>query len=466
VGAAAIFQSGCPKPIPPQPLQHPCSAQKEGPNLVQTVAARTTIGASAFTLDVNVATNVTPSPSGGTTESQLVVRRNSALAFQADSTTTPQGALRVRVLLADGFEGMKEIVLTSADRVTLNGTIDGRALAPLSIHAKPESMRFSDGSPIPSVTMDADLKQALPLLVQSAKDSLHCASTATPPPTPPGGGAGSDPPGHHSDTLGSAGCIACIEACHQVEAGCIVAAAIGAISCTAGYGACLAAGIGMCAGGAFLCAQDICHVPFLGGGGGGPCCVTACNQGSCCNPGETCVGPNGLCCSPGFKACPPQNCCGSNDTCMVDGTCCPAGQVTCNGNSRCCDVGQTCTNDVCCAPGRNVCNGVCCPHNNDICNPNTQKCCPSGSVCFNSCCDGFDEVCVNSNASKCCARAHACGTSCCATGESCVDANKGTCSACPNCTGLNPKQECCFGQCCTFPMVCDSDKRSCVLAPQ
>ncbi len=468
LGVAAIFQSGCPKKNAPTLPKQPCSSQKQGPNLVQTVAAKATVGTSMFTLDVKVATNISQATTGGgTMDSHMVVRRNMALAFQADTRTTPQGALQSRVLLADGFHGMKEISLTSADRVTLQGTIDGRAIAPQPINAKPESMKFSDGSPIPAVTIDADLKQALPLLVQSAQQSLDCAPVSAATPPPPGGGGGGDPPGHHSDTIASAGCIGCLEACHVAEGGCITAGAVAALACFAAYGACLAASILSCAGGAFVCAQDICHVPYLGGGGGGPCCSVLCDPNSCCNPGETCVtaaqGPV-LCCSPGLTACPPGNCCGQGETCMGNGSCCLAGQVTCNNNSVCCDVGQVCKDGVCCTSGHNVCNGVCCPHNNDICNPNTQTCCPSGSVCGNNCCSGFDEVCVNSSTGTCCAKAHKCGAFCCGAGESCVDPIHGTCSACSNCTG--PGQECCFSQCCTFPMVCDPDLKTCVAAPQ
>ena len=368
----------------------------------------------------------------------MTMRRNSALALAVDTELNAKGELKIRVQVGAGFHGPREVLLTSTDRETLRGEIDGKAIAPFSIHAKPGSMKLADGTAVPGGAIDADIRQAIPALMRSLQD--RCPAAKAPPmPLPPSSSGGADPPGHYTDTLGSSGCVGCQAGTGAGEIICLAVAATASISCLFAYPICLAVAAAACVAAYFITLCTGCHVAeFPGCGGGGPCCPTDCTKDFCCGVGETCFGPNGLCCAPGFKGCGDRNCCASTDQCLGNGTCCPA--------------------------DHSACNGVCCPNTDQICNPNTQACCKQGAVCGNSCCDGPDQVCVSSSSSTCCASAHACGALCCAKSESCTDPNHGTCSACSDCTG--PGKECCFGQCCAGAQIfCDTTSRSCKCKP-
>lgn len=432
--ALVLVHAGCPttpRQVPPKPAQS-CALQDRGSDLVQSVSSRTVVGEGAFTLTLD--STIGKLDQGGIAASlgHMVIRRNEALALQVDTQVSPAG-LQIRVLTGEGFHGPREILFSSSDRETLRGSIDGRATAPLPIHGKPETLKLADGRPIPNGTVDADLKQAIPVLMGSIKALCVPAAPAGKPKSPPGTGGG-DPPGHFSDPVASGACIACMSAAGVGEVACFAATAIAAETCVYFYAICLGVGLATCLTAYLITLGTGCHAPPYSNSGGGPCCPTACVGSTCCDVGENCVGPVGLCCSPGLKPCGDSNCCGATETCMGDGNCC--------------------------ASGHNVCNGVCCPGTDQICNPNTQACCKQGAVCGNSCCDGMDEVCVNSSSSTCCGKAHACGMACCASNESCTDPNQNKCSPCANCKG-----ECCFGTCCATGQFCNAGSKSCKCQP-
>lgn len=445
--SAVVVQLGCRKAPPKQPPPPTCVGHREGSDLVVNASARTKVGQTWFTVDVSSSVNQMEQVNNGATTARMVVRRNNTAALQLEAQATRQG-VSVHVVLGTGFHGMHDVSFTSNDRETAQGTIDGRAIAPFSIHAKADSIKFADGSPLPTGTIDADLKQALPPLMKSIR--AQCPSAALPfaPPFAPTTGGG-DPPSHYSYPNQSSACQGCLAGSGAALVTCIAVAAAASVECLVFYAVCFAAAVLTCATAYYIALVTGCHVAALGGAaGGGPCCPVGCGvDNRCCDVGETCVGSKGQCCSPGLKGCGDSYCCGATDQCLSSAPNIPPFPP-----------------NLCCPAGRNVCNGVCCPRDNDICNPQTQVCCPAGDVCGNNCCDGADQICVNSSSSTCCARAHACGTSCCATSESCADANHGTCSACADCTG--PGKECCFGQCCVGAQYyCDADSRSCKCRP-
>lgn len=405
----ALFGLGCPPPVTPvQPRPAACETGKLGPNLVGRASAQAVVNGHEFTLEMATELNAVKRGASGGSLSHVVIRRAGAIALEVDTHLSPKGELEVRVHSADGFDGPKEVVLTSADRQTFQGTVDGKAIAPFSAKDKPEAMKFADGSPMPAGRVDDDIKQAVPLLANAVRDRCPAAKQpATPAARPSGPSA--DPPGHYSDPLLSSGCIACQAGAGAGEIACVAGAAIAAASCTIAYGICLAVGIAICETAYFVTLCTGCHIAeFPDCGGGGPCCPTDCKGDFCCDVGETCVGSDGLCCSPGFKGCGSGNCCAPTDTCMGDGTCCP-----------------------------------------------------SAAACGGKCCPGDQPLCLNTGTSACCTRAHACDGTCCNLNESCVNH---ACSACANCNG--PNQECCFGQCCSGPQIfCDADSKSCKCKP-
>ena len=422
--------------LPPQTsasISPLCAPSKPGSTSSAVASAEVRGAKFTTTYSFSLATN-------GTAATSLKVWRNSELSLRADFQMDKRGTLQILVTAGRGFHGVRQVHLQSENRVTLQGTIDGRSIVPFRIGDNPESMRLADKTAVmPSKSVDADVQEALPVLMQGLQK--QCSSTEPP--------AEAQIPryrreaGQFEGNANFPGCLACLQSVNVALAGCLAGAASAATACLWAWPVCFAALAAGCAVAYYLAKQNICHDPDSGGaGGGGSCCPVSCGGLLCCEAGETCTSI-GACCKPGLKACGENGCCSPTDTCIPGtGSCCPAGQ--------------------------NVCNGVCCPNANDVCNPQTQACCPSGSVCGNACCTALDpsgqqQVCTNSSSSTCCDLAHACGATCCSTSQFCSDSSAGTCQSCANCSG--PGTECCFGQCCAAPLVCDATSHSCICIP-
>ncbi len=376
---------------------------------MRDVAVQADVSGKHFTLEASALLGVGPQGGSHGSEARMTVTRDAAVVVQVESHLSTDGKIQVHLQVGAGFSGPKDYAFTVADQKTLQGTIDGKPIAPLPLGAKIESPRYADGTPIPATQLDNDIKEALPLLARMAQE--ECPKVAPPQ---GGGGApapapvqGGDPPGHFSNPLGSGNCVACIAAVNGVLGGCVVATFVAASSCTVYYALCVAAGIATCFASEYLGLCTVCHdAEFSGCGGGGPCCLVDCVGDHCCDVGETCVGTAGLCCSPGFKGCGEGNCCSPTETCMGNGTCCPSTAA---------------------------CGGACC---------------------------AADQDCINSATSTCCSKAHSCDGVCCAQNEICTNH---VCAPCPNC---GPTQECCAGQCCIGPqMFCDVDTKTCRCRP-
>lgn len=406
-----------------------CVLVDRGTELVQSRSARVVLGTSAFTVDVVSTIPSTKHRGLGAASTQMVIKKNGATVLEVSSQAALATA-QVTVLAGQGFQGPRRIHFTNTDRHTLNGDIDGRKIAPLATHATLASLRLSDGSAIPTGTMDDDIKLALPALISAL-------ATECPPSAPHANAslkdglvtADSDP--HYSDPISSPACITCLASTNAGFLACATAAIIASAGCAFFYPVCLAAAELICTTAYIVTLATGCHAPPFSNSGGGPCCPLACTNNQCCDVDETCAGNSGLCCASGQTACGNGACCGPSEKCMPDGTCC----------------------------GNTVCNGVCCAGSHQICNPNTQQCCAAGAACGNSCC-GPGLSCISIDSSTCCPSAHACGTICCASNESCVDPTKGQCAACANCAG-----ECCFGKCCGGHNACNPDSHLCMCVP-
>jgi hypothetical protein len=446
LACVALLAAGCRhKPAAPAGS---CSSSQRGANRIVEVSARASVGKNEFTVDESAMLRTVVAPRSAIGEQHFVVRRNGSVAIEADTVLLPKGAIEVHVRLGVGFDGPKDARFISKDRETVEGTLDGNAITPFKLAARPSALTFADGRPVPMGKIDEDVRKALPLLARSVEQ--ECPKKPLPPmplpelPSKPG-----DPPGHYTNPHGSSACDGCEATATAALAACAVVAAAVSIECLVFYAVCLAAALLTCATAWYITVISACDDVTLGGSpGNGPCCPVGCGGNNCCGNGETCVGTNGLCCAPTLKPCGTGFCCPQDDTCLMGGI------PTVDNPSGA----------SCCPSGNQVCSGACCPNADQICNPNTQTCCKRGAICGNSCCDGTGQVCVNASASLCCAQTHACGQGCCANNESCTDPNHVTCSPCANCAG--PGKECCFGQCCSGAQIfCDVASRSCKCKP-
>jgi len=456
LGAVGCCRFSHPKlPPPPPPI---CTSTQQNGNQI-TSSAITTTKNSQFT--ANLARSL---GGAGVFESHLVVQRSDRCkstqapqtSIQVDTQASTNGAVQIMLHFGNGFTGPKEIVLTSADRATVQGTIDGRTVAPFPIKADPKSIKFADGTAIPAMVVDNETKQALPVLLKQMQG--QCAKTigaSTPAALVPGcgGGPSGDPPGHLFDAQTSPSCLLCMAGCESWDLTCWGQAFESASLCGAFYWVCLAGELIGCSVSDVECYANksltipginvtvgACHLlgPSQLTGApvsslGPPCCPVVCGPGTgtlgvgtptwCCGPGESCAGLPPLCCSAGLTACGP-NCCTSGETCIGGTTCCPTASVC---GSSCCSAAQTCTNGTCCATG-NVCGTNCC-NTGDTCL--NGSCCPSGhAVCGGVCCPDASSICdPATNSCSCPGGASSCGGTCCASGQLC-------------CMGSNGAQQC------------------------
>jgi len=428
-------------PVKEPPPPAICDSSEQNGVSIQTSSATASVGASQYTADFKRSLALSSSGltgTGGGGETHLLLQRttpasgstpaSTATSLQMDTQLSPTGAIQVSVTFGDGFQGIKEILFTSADRVTIQGTIDGRAVAPFPIKGDAKSMKFADGSAIPPTTVDPNVSQALPVLLQAIQtqcDKTNPPSTPAPPAAlAPGGGASpsSDPPAH--PFVPSTFCDLCVGSTTAIYDSCTYGAAAASAVCGLAAPICFTLGEAACTGAWAIALGTLCHVPgfaqTFGQNPGPPCCPIFCGGSACCNAGEVCAA-QGLCCSAGQTACG-VNCCVAGQACLANSTCCATGSVC---GQSCCGTNEICVlpGGVCCPTGRAVCGGACCPDSIDICDPNTGLCAPScaagTTVCGGSCCTS-GQTCVNGS---CCATASVCtgtnGSSCCGAGQLC-----------------------------------------------
>ena len=441
-----------------------CDSKQQNGLSLQTGSASTIVGTSLFTATLERSLVVSSGGTGGGSESHLLVQRSvlnggsvsspATMTLQVDTQTSSKGVVQLSLNFGSGFHGVQQITFISSDRVTIQGTIDGRAITPYSIKSDPKGIRFADGSALSAMSVDDDVKQALPKLLLGIQGKCvqtpgaASADLKLHPDNPMGGG---DPPAHPPN-FNMGPCIFCIVKGVAGEVLCDAQAVVSAGICGPLYPVCLGAEWALCLVSYLDWLGNTCHVHGTPGGSSGPpCCPLDCGNG-CCDTGENCAGPGPnplsptLCCSAGTTSCG-VNCCVAGQTCVGGNTCCPSGSAcglfccsagqTCLTNGTCCATGSACggksccgpnqtcemPNGVCCNNGVAFCNGACCPDPRDICDPNTGACTP-----------------------QCAAGTTTCGTTCCSTGQTCM--NGSCCPTASVCTGTNGSSCCGAGQLC------------------
>jgi hypothetical protein len=403
-------------------------------------------------------------PTTGTTA--ITLGQNPLLEIDYSSGN---GSLRTQVSYGAAFQGIKLAVFTG-DGNLIQGTIDGRTVAPFPPGTDMSQVKFTDGNPPPRVTVDPAIQQAInDILAKGQSATSNCLKTQTARPKP---------------NFDSPACDDCTQRCGDKYWTCFGFVTGGCIAALWFEAPCEAIGLAKCQTDYDACIRD-CDAP------GEVCCPVQCN-GGCCDEGTTCC-PNALhglaCCGSGAKCasentengiCCPQNsgpncanhCCASGEICVDPprGICCPAGSRLCG--DTCCPMDAPCfDNRVCCHKGDEFCHGGCCPPGNCIndfcCAPPDNRlcggvCCGSLFPCCNNVCCGPNDLCMDNRA--CCSRDQICGHICCPAGQRCQNAATQTCAACPAgtapCASHLPNGvpvttccptggDCCGGQCCT-----------------
>jgi hypothetical protein len=381
----------------------------------------------------------------------IVISRGQSLIAKIDSTARA-GIATATVTSGVVFKGAKECTVTTHDRKSFKGTIDGRAFTTSELPRSMSAVRFADGKPPSQITADQNLVSALrDLEKKAAASSASCRTLVSPRPARPKkayrergqGGSLGDGWYEPGETYDAPACSQCSDNCTST---CIHDCGLDTWEVIFTWAASIACG-NLC----WIGCWGTCQFP------GGGCCPVPCGGlGVCCGRGDNCfhgdlccpgkyVVCNNICCGPGvsncasdgFCGCPVlgqipcgDNCCDATSTCC-GGTCCPTGSTQCCGN-QCCPTNAQCLNNAtCCAPPSHVCGSICCP--------------PFNVCCGTTCC-GLNQQCINGVCTN-----PAPGISCSGGVVACSSRNwtgPNTPMCCP------PATNCCAGKCCQAGEIC------------
>jgi hypothetical protein len=360
------------------------------------------------------------------------------------------GSMTMEISTGSLVTGLRSALLTfSGGRVS--GTVNSIAIAPATATTTLDfpSLRYADGSAVPSPTFDNALGSAIPQLQIKARTELRTCSSAAYGQLRPQ----AIPGANWQNTLLSAqtpscqglvdGCINAWIACEGFSLG------LGTPACVAAYAGCVSAGFvpgsaccgtmcapfSCCDSDQQCCGSDVCCGPtsdsVCGSAEYGECCQASAPKGCGDETEIVCFAANSTCCpisSDYSLACPPGN------VCLEGGSCCPSNSY-CGG--ICCPTGQTCRQGssgafVCC--DRAPCGGMCCdlpfscvngqcgnPCGNTVCGGLTEFCCGGTTCCATLCANG-----------RCCPAQSVCGSICCASGQICSNGRCVTSSGCPD----------------------------------
>jgi hypothetical protein len=358
--------------------------------------------------------------------------------------TSVSGNSTITLTYGPLFTGRKTATFNVANGL-VSGTVDGRAIHPKITTEARGNLTFTDGEPMPDVSVSVDLTSSLAALHAQLNTAANTSCASPPPglkpiaidplPFPTLVARGLDynqDPGHWSNPSTDFDCFACLNwAANQLateDAGCVAVCASLFLSFECGN----------CFSGAKGDFDDAVN----GCWNGGACCPILCPTGGafCCNNGEACLQNTGRCCSlPGQQPCGGDVCCNTADQTCMNGACCPIQQSSCG--PQCC-TGGTCLNGECCIGA--VCGSACCGIAGTCVDASKSICCGQGQVLKDGICCGenqvvTDGVCCNVGETVC--RGQCCpGTCTLKHGHAiCTPTNSG-CEASgggPTCTGAD-----------------------------
>jgi hypothetical protein len=443
-------------------------------------------------------------------QATVSVQRGDEQLLELVATSRQHTPSNVRVLLGARFNGIREVSLTNQNG-RLEGSIDGRAIVPVSLSGRGPTFSAEDFqfAPVDSTTgrrrrsVSAGRGSAGgrrsstevdPVLLAELQDVAYKAQRDMPYCV------------HSWDQLRPQadirypGCDDCDDQCDKKQNTCIAECFVKAASCGPFYGVCLAGCGASCLSDYSDCWTQ-CHNPP------GACCPQRCEQdgfASCCPPnmkccGASCAPPDAICCGSSFCN-PGQHCadpgsgvCCDNDSGPLCGEgCCPRGQKCASPNwgaGFCCsaDAGEFCMDEwsapFCCPSGqvcRDINNGVCCTADSGpLCG---DRCCGRHEICRdNICCDprllcgdGERAVCCYGecrNGECCSSPSHMCGDVCCPPFNVCcnVDGAPVCCGGNEVClrSGCCPADRACGERCCPPGFMCEDPAGAvCVPCPQ
>jgi hypothetical protein len=339
-----------------------------------------------------------------------VVRRHGVDVIVSHDTGST-GSMRANVRFSSPIRGIREATGTS-DGVTVQGTVDGRAIVPHAVDLDPNQTRFADGRPAPRIFVPFGFSHTLRVLEDQAESLLDDCSFERLPPAEAVAAltVGNEPLHYPSGNLGSGG-----------RPGEPRPGAVDQIEDT--YNDLCARCGNSCAGHAALEVLGCLFLPFVFA-----CEVAAIARGVAC--GRACDDVGSQCCPIDCGGTEHgEGCCATGTQCInaTEQSCCYSWEIPCGGK-ECCFGTQECVNGM----------------------QGPQCCEPCGSECCNTS-NGF--FCKDATRSQCCKDGQECGTACCASDPAtglpqatCEDATLGLC--------CNVFTTGCAGRCCDIGQVC------------
>jgi hypothetical protein len=307
---------------------------------------------------------------GSTKAETKSVSLNGTLVYQSTSTEEANGTvIRYQDTLSPILPDHR--IMSSSDGRTVFLDIDGKQTRSVAVGTDPNTLRFTDGTALPNLTIDPNIRD---VLVSFEKDvganAPACLGSS--------GSAGllalAGDPHYGSGGVSGSQCTGGELACIGAEATCIGLAAVAASSCTIGWGICFGVFGAACILGHQGCVAAVHR-------SGTDCCPVGCGGesglttpiGACCNYGETCGRRRNddhaaLCCGAGTTVCGGELCCTAGEQCatrtsgppqrglILNAACC--GPNNMNSRGECCNLGKCTTSSDC--GGANACVDGCC----------------------------------------------------------------------------------------------------------
>lgn len=201
-GVAVLGGFQCPATAPPMASNLDCKTTGDSSKQTQTIRW----GADSLV-------EIAPDPAAPNSPTTTILTVGGQTFFSSDVAFDPKSnRVTATAHFGKAFSGMREMVLSTVDGKTFDGTLDGKALKPLVKGDSPQT--FADGSPLPPVSVDDNAQKELAAFVkalQAAPDACKPKAASANRPLYAG-----PVPGHSYNRIEQATCEACV-------AGCIVA---------------------------------------------------------------------------------------------------------------------------------------------------------------------------------------------------------------------------------------------------
>jgi hypothetical protein len=194
---------------------------------------------------------------------RLTIEVGGELLFTLTTELRSDGRRDVQMVYGPGVKGIRQTNLTMGTDGMIEGTIDGRAIVPVSARSREVTLAFADGGPAPTLIAPAGAEAVVAQLAAGLREQLARS--------PSKGHHGQSGP--HLDSGGDAvACNRCVMGCEDSYNQCNAQGWTDCLADLIAYPVCLLIHWAVCVGEAFVCTAQCARSAV--------CCPDCCD--SCC----------------------------------------------------------------------------------------------------------------------------------------------------------------------------------------